>query len=433
MKAGFQFFQATAEADRCLLCYDAPCSKGCPSDTDPGTFIRKLKFRNIKGAINTIKENNIMGGVCGVLCPTSELCEKECAATLIDRPIRIGKIQRYLIEHAWKENFIPLNRQEPNGLKTAVIGAGPSGLSCAASLALKGYEVDVFEKKEEPGGMLRYLIPDYRLSKEFLSKELLDIISLGVNIKCSSPIDSAGKLDELLSDGYSAVYIATGTWKDKGLGLDSNKSGLYKASDFLQKCKTSSNTGMSEKLQGKTVCVIGGGDTAINTAEVCVKLGAKDVSVIYRRSYLQMPGDEKEKISALRAGINFIILTQPINYLVEDGKINRIEVITNTLGDTDSSGRPRPVPIDNSNHYIDTDIVVEAAGLEPDPENDKIFISLKSEKGLIVIDPANGKTSQADIYAGGDIVRGPSLIVEAVADGKRAAKTISENAGHPDA
>ncbi len=428
MEEGFTPYQAFAEADRCLLCYDAPCSKGCIGNTDPGTFIRKLKLRNIKGAIATIKSNNILGGVCGALCPTSDLCVKECSATSIDRPVQIGKLQRFLVEYGWKLNFNPVLKTKSRGIKIAVVGSGPSGLSCAAELCKDGFEVDIFERKPQPGGMLRYLIPDYRLGKDFLDKELNDITSLGVNIKCNSSIESEDDLRNLFEEGYKRIYIATGTWQVESLGLDSDIKGFLNAVEFLEKCKSSEKDEMVEILEDRAVFVIGGGDTALDTARTALKFGAGEVSIIYRRSFMQMPGNEKEKIAALKSGINFLILTQPVKYLSAEGKITGIEVVRNKLGDIDSSGRPRPVPVDTSNHTIDADIIVEAIGLKPDISNKELFSKLQlSEKGLIIVDDKTGSTSRKNIHAGGDITRGPSLIVEAVADGKRAARAIAES------
>ncbi|UCB46389.1 MAG: FAD-dependent oxidoreductase [Spirochaetota bacterium] len=420
--------QAYAEAGRCLLCFDAPCSKGCPAGTDPGTFIRKLRLRNIKGAIATVKNNNILGGICGILCPVSGLCEKECAATPIDRPIQIGRVQRFLIEHGRKLKFNPLEKKEPNNINIAIIGCGPSGLSCAAELAKEGFSVDIFEKKPKPGGVMRYLIPDHRLSKEFLNEELKDISSLGVNIRYKSPVESGEELEKLLKEGYRAVYIATGTWGMKSLGLASVYKGFYNAKEFLEKCKSTEKPDMKKIISGKRVCVIGGGDTAIDAAESALILDAKDVSIVYRRSFAQMPGDENGKIEALKSGINFLILTQPVKYLTNGGRITGIEAVRNKLGTSDTSGRPRPVPISGSSHIISTDIIIEAIGFGPEDDSKMLFEKFKlSEKGLILVDEKTGTTSKKSFYAGGDITRGPSLIPEAVADGKRAAKAILED------
>ena len=199
MEKGFGLDEAVAEAQQCLLCHDAPCSKGCPAGTDPGAFIMKLRLRNLTGAIRTIRENNVLGGSCGVLCPAARLCEKECSATGIDRPVRIAKLQRFLIEHAWKTGFKVL--EKPAGAakdKVAVVGAGPAGLSCAAELAKRGYSVTVFEARPEPGSTLRYGIPAFRLSAEFLKKDLAELEALGVEFICSAPLEGIGAVEKLL-------------------------------------------------------------------------------------------------------------------------------------------------------------------------------------------------------------------------------------------
>ncbi|MBA7526408.1 Glutamate synthase [NADPH] small chain [subsurface metagenome] len=325
-------------------------------------------------------------------------------------------------------NFNPVLKTKSRGIKIAVVGSGPSGLSCAAELCKDGFEVDIFERKPQPGGMLRYLIPDYRLGKDFLDKELNDITSLGVNIKCNSSIKSEDDLKNLFEEGYKRIYIATGTWQVESLGLGSDIKGFLNAVEFLEKCKSSEKDEMVKILEDRAVFVIGGGDTALDTARTALKFGAGEVSIIYRRSFMQMPGNEKEKIAALKSGIHFLILTQPVKYLSGEGKITGIEVVRNKLGDIDPSGRPRPIPVDNSNHTIDADIIIEAIGLKPDISNKELFSKLQlSEKGLIIVDDKTGSTSRKNIHAGGDIIRGPSLIVEAVADGKRAARAIAKS------
>ncbi len=234
MEKGFDIAQAVAEADRCLLCFDPPCSRGCPAETDPGSFIRKLRLRNVTGAIRTIKVNNILGGACGVLCPASRLCEKECSATGIGRPVEIGKIQRALVEHAWKIGFQPLPRPSASRGKVAVVGSGPAGLSCAAELALGGYAVTVFEERAQPGGMIRYGVPTYRFDVEFLRNEMADLEHLGVKFVCATRVDGAAGVQKLLGEGFKAVFLAPGLWsadripgrgKDQGCPLFRRLSG----------------------------------------------------------------------------------------------------------------------------------------------------------------------------------------------------------------
>ncbi|MCG2677365.1 NAD(P)-binding protein, partial [bacterium] len=208
MEKGFDLSQAIIEASRCLLCHDAPCSQECPAENDPATFIRKLRFRDIKGAVRTIKENNILGGICGIVCPNEKLCQKACSATEIDRPIEIGKLQRFLVEYGWETGFKPFEKIPTTKAKVATVGSGPAGLSCAAELARAGFDVTVFESREKPGGVLRYGVPEFRLNSEFLDREIEDVKELGVKIKCKSRIGAKG-VDNLIKKGFKAVFIAT--------------------------------------------------------------------------------------------------------------------------------------------------------------------------------------------------------------------------------
>ncbi|MGD9873865.1 MAG: FAD-dependent oxidoreductase [Kiritimatiellia bacterium] len=430
MPRGFDLGQAVEEANRCLLCYDAPCSKGCPGGTDPGAFIKKLRMRNITGAIRTIKSNNILGGACGVLCPTAQLCEKECSATaLMDRPIQIGKIQRALIEHSWHMNFSPLEKGAPRKEKIAVVGSGPAGLSCAAELAKAGFKITVFEARPKAGGVLRYGVPAYRFSEDFLDRELADIKRLGITLKCSTPIRGKGAAEGLLKKGFAAVFLAPGLWEP--MRLKKNPApvrGVFTATDFLCSMKTGKQAQARKAIQGKRVAVIGGGSVAIDCVESALKLKAKDVYLIYRRSYAQMPAEEKERSEALQAGIHFLLLNQPVDYVTDSkGALKAIRLVRTELGKKDSSGRRSPVEIPGSEWEMKIDAVVEAIGVRPAADTITGFQTLKRTPGnLIVADPDTGATSVKKIFAGGDIVRGPALIIEAVKDGKAAAKAIQK-------
>jgi len=283
MSKGFTMAQALEEAERCLLCHDAPCSKGCPGGTDPGTFIRKLKFRNITGAIRTIKQNNILGGACGVLCPTAQLCERECSAVALrGNPIQIGKIQRCLIEHSWELDFTPLEKSAPREEKIAIIGSGPAGLSCAAELAKAGFQVTIFEARPEAGGVLRYGVPTYRFAQEFLARELKDLERLGVTFQCNTPIQDPGAAEELLTKGFASVFLAPGLWEPMRLKADTTpRSGLFTATDFLSGLRDGRQVQMEKAVKGKRVAVIGGGSVAMDCVESISKLGARDVTLIY--------------------------------------------------------------------------------------------------------------------------------------------------------
>jgi len=415
---GFDFGTAVAEAGRCLLCHDAPCSQGCPAGTDPGTFIRKLRLRNVTGAIRTVKENNILGGACGVLCPVARLCEKECAACGIDRPIRIGKLQRFLVEQSWRTDFrVFAGRPRPAGEKrVAVIGAGPAGLSCAAELAKLGIPVTVFEARPEAGGVLRYGVPEFRLPKAFLEGEIADVRSLGVEFRFGKRIPSRAAAEALLGKGFSAVFLGIGLWKASRLeGKPRDVAGLLSSVDFLAALRDGRKVAVGRAVKGRTVAVIGGGSVAIDCARCALRLGAQDVYLLYRRSYAQMPAEEDERQEALLEGVHFLLLNQPVGYLTDPrGGLRGVSLRRTRLGVKDASGRRRPEELTGSDWALEAQVAVEAIGNEPE-----------DGLGLIRADARDCRTAKAGVFAGGDIVRGPDLVVRAVLDGKTAARSIA--------
>jgi NADPH-dependent glutamate synthase beta subunit-like oxidoreductase len=437
MSKGLDLAQAIAEADRCLLCHDAPCSEGCPADTKPAEFIRKLRFKNVTGAIRTIKENNILGGACGVLCPTSQLCEEKCSAMFksqnrpegADRPIPIGKIQRFLVEHSWERGFKVFEKPEPRSGKIAVVGSGPGGLSCAAELAKDGYQVTVFEARPEPGGVLRYGVVSYRFDLNFLEHEMADVKALDVKFQYDTPIDSKNGAEKLLKDGFDAVFLAPGLWdaatiKPAGKEIE----GLFSSVDYLEALRDGRFEEIAKQIKGKTVAVIGGGSVAMDCIESAVKLDPKDVYLIYRRSYSQMPAEPDERIEAQEAGIHFMLLNQPLDYVTDKkNRLKGLKLVRTRLGEPDESGRRRPVEITGSEWIMDADVVIEAIGNKAPEESSEWYPNVKVDgKKLIQVDPETGKTSVGGIFAGGDIVRGPALVVQAVQDGKVAARAIKE-------
>jgi NADPH-dependent glutamate synthase beta subunit-like oxidoreductase len=437
MSKGLDLIQAISEADRCLLCHDAPCSAACPAETQPAEFIRKLRLKNITGAIRTIKENNILGGACGVLCPTSRLCEEKCSAMFkslnrpdgADRPIQIGKIQRFLIEHSWQRDFKVFTKPAPRKEKIAVVGSGPGGLSCAAELAKDGYQVTVFEAKPEPGGVLRYGVVSYRFDLDFLEHEMKDIKSLGIAFECNAPIQGKDGAEKLLKEGYDAVFLAPGLWeaasiKPAGKDID----GLFSSVDYLAALRDGRFEEMERKLKGKTVAVIGGGSVAMDCIESAVRLEAKDVYLIYRRSYSQMPAEADERVEALESGVHFLLLNQPLDYVTDDqNRLTGLKLVRTRLGEPDASGRRAPEAIDGSEWQMNADVVIEAIGNIAAEDSPQWYPNVDiDEKKLIKADPETGKTSVKGIFAGGDIVRGPALVVQAVQDGKVAAAAIKE-------
>ncbi len=437
MGKGLDLAQAIAEADRCLLCHDAPCSDACPADTRPAEFIRKLRFKNVTGAIRTIKENNILGGACGVLCPTSRLCEEKCSAMFksqnrpegADRAIPIGGIQRFLIEHSWDRDIQIFEKPAARAERVAVVGSGPGGLSCAAELAKDGYQVTVFEAKPEPGGVLRYGVVSYRFDLEFLAHEMQDIKSLGVEFKCNSPIEGESGAEKLLQDGFDAVFLAPGLWasatiKPTGRDID----GLFSSVAYLSALRDGRFEEMEKRIQGKTVAVIGGGSVAMDCIESAIRLDAKDVYLIYRRSYSQMPAEPDERIEALECGVHFLLLNQPLDYITDDqNRLVGVNLVRTRLDEPDDSGRRRPESIEGSEWTMNTDVVIEAIGNIAPDESLRWYPNIKvDDKKLIQVEPESGRTSVDGIFAGGDIVRGPALVVEAVQDGKVAAASIKK-------
>jgi NADPH-dependent glutamate synthase beta subunit-like oxidoreductase len=386
-------------------------------------------MRNITGAVRTIKTNNILGGACGVLCPTASLCEKECSASGIDRPIRIGKIQRFLIEHSWETGFKVFEKPECKKEKIAVVGSGPAGLSCAAELAKDGYRVTIFEARPGPGGVLRYGVPSYRFSTEFLKKEIRDVTDLGVEIKCSAPVRGEKAAEKLLEQGFAAVFLAPGLWQP--LRLKNNVetiNGLFTSTGFLAALREEKYEQVKPFIAGKNVAVIGGGSVAIDCAESSLRLGAKDVYLVYRRSYTQMPAEDEERISALRQGVHFLLLNQPLDYVKDaKGNLRGIKLRRTRLGETDASGRRKPVEIAGSDWNLEVEACIEAIGAEPEDESPGWYPSVGiTDKKLVIVDKETGATPVKAIFAGGDIIRGPGLVIQAIQDGKIAAGAIRE-------
>lgn len=418
--------QAVNEASRCLLCHDAPCSKACPAGTDPARFIRKLRLKNTTGAIRTIKSNNILGGVCGRLCPSARLCEKECVAKGLDNPIRIGEIQSAIVEHSWDIKFRSLERPVATKDKIAIVGAGPSGLSCAASLVKDGYQITIFEEKPKAGGVLRYGIPEHRLPSSYLESELEDLKYLGVEIRLSSPIKGQTSINKLFTDGFRAIYLAVGLWQPMISGKGNSIGGVMNAQNFLYSLRTENFAKTKELIKGKKIAVIGGGSVAIDCAMSAAEHGAKDVCIIYRRSYMEMPAEGDEKKSAMERGICFHLLNRPVDYVADNSQnLKAIKLIRTTLGNLDTSDRRVPEDVVGSEWELPVHMCIEAIGSQAPSELPHWYPMVTVTKNLLIqINTETGETSFNGIFAGGDIVHGPALIVEAVADGKLAANSI---------
>ncbi len=399
--AGFTHRTAMEEAARCLLCLDAPCSKGCPAGTDPGKFIRSIRFRNAKGAAETIRENNILGGTCARICPYDRLCEEFCSRCGIDRPIQIGKLQRYAIEQekAYKMQTLKAPAKKKNA-KVACVGAGPASLACASELAKEGYRVTIFEKEDKPGGVLTYGITPSRLPQAVVDHDIAQVRKLGVKFVMNTEVGKDVNLDEM---GFDAVFVGAGLWGTRLPDIKgTNLKGVYTAIDFLKAARTKKN----EFKPGKAVVIVGGGDVAIDCAVSAKLLGAEDVKIVYRRTLEEAPANMDEWHYAMNLGIGVTTNMAPAELM--GGKKLEYAVF---------NGRDK-----KSGLKLACDTIVFAIGQKPE-DMKKITSAKLNEKGGIAA-RANGKTNLAKVFAAGDIVNNGKTVVEAVAEGKEAAYSI---------
>ncbi len=430
MEVGFTLSQAIAEASRCLLCHDAPCSRGCPAGTDPGTFIWKLRVRNVRGAIRTIRQNNPLGGVCGVACPVERLCQKNCSATGIDRPIEIGRLQRFLVEQGWGMGFDPIAQAPPRKESVAIVGSGPAGLTCAVELARAGIQATVFEARPRPGGVLRYGVPRFRLHEEFLDRELEDVRKLGVTFRCNTTIqrDQAGRL---LEKGYAAVFIAPGVWEPRRLPLPgAGLRNVTTATELLAGVRAGAAAAVARMVRKKNVAIIGGGSVAMDVASTCKALSAAKVYCICLESLAEIPASKADLGMALE---NFVVVkpqAQVTRILGLAGKVTGVQGIETVWKRPGSFAPANARPVPGTEFKLRVDAVVFSIGSGPAAEGRELAAGLKTARdGLIQTKRDGVSTSKPGIFAGGDIVRGPALIVNAVADGKAAAKRILESLG----
>jgi NADPH-dependent glutamate synthase beta subunit-like oxidoreductase len=426
MEKGWSLTQAMNEAARCHLCYDAPCSKACPASTNPAEFIRKLRLRNVKGAIRTVKENNILGGICAVVCPTEQLCQKACVAAGLDRPIDIGHIQRFLVEHSWQMNFKPVEKAAALPGKVAIIGSGPAGLACAAEVARNGYKVEVFESMEKPGGVLRYGVPSFRLHPDFLDRELKDLQDLGVKIICNKKIGDTGA-EKLLEKDFDAVFYAPGTWKPVEIDIPGSRlKNVMTAREFLKMMRTGEQKDLGKQVKGKNIAVYGGGSVAMDAATTAKALGANKVYLIYRRSFREMPAAEHDIKMALANNVCFRTMSI-VTELVGDKTgclkgLKGLETDWKKSGDTSAANL---TTVNDTDFKLKIDFFIPALGYQPETTAQKVCPAIKfSKKGLVETKSDGVSTSHPRIFSGGDIVRGPALVVEAVADGKAAGQKI---------
>ncbi len=424
-KKAYGVLQAISEASRCLNCHEPPCSRDCPAGTDPGTFIRKLKLKNIKGAVRTIKNNNILGGICGALCPTERLCMKGCSATGIDRPIEIGKIQRFLVEYGWETGFDAIKKKGSGKGQIAVIGSGPAGLACAAELAKNGYGITIFEGREKAGGVLRYGVPEFRMNTEFVERELEDVLTLGVELKTRSRIER-GEADRLLSEGFEAVFMGIGTWNPARLDIPgSDLVNVTDSQKFLEGMRSGRNVELGSKIRGKNVAVVGGGSVAMDAATTCATLGANKVYVIYRRSLREMPADEEDLDLALSHNITLRTQSIVTELIGEDGRLTGLKGCETDWKNPDDHSAANLVTVPGTEYRLNVDFFVKAIGMRSEEGNKGLSELVENlPNGLVKTGDDGVSTTHKRIFVGGDAARGPALIVQAVQDGKTAAECI---------
>ena len=411
---GYDEETAVAEAERCLHCKVPQCRKGCPVSIDIPTFIGKIKERDFDGAIATIKESNALPAICGRVCPQENQCEKHCILAKRGESVAIGRLERFVADRelAADKEVKPVERAA-DAQKVAVIGAGPSGLSCAGDLAKKGYDVTIFEALHKAGGVLSYGIPEFRLPKDtVVKKEIENIEKLGVKIELDSVAGRLYTVDELMQEeGFDAVFIGTGAGLPRFQGIPG---------EFPE---------YATPIQvGRHVAVVGGGNVAMDAARTALRLGAEKVSIIYRRSEAEIPARAEEVEHAKEEGIDFQLLTNPVEVLGdENGWVKGLRCIRMELGEPDASGRRRPIPIEGSEFDMEMDTVIIAIGTGPNPIIAHTTPGLKTTKrGNIEADEETCATSKEGVFAGGDIVTGAATVILAMGAGRKAAAAIDE-------
>lgn len=427
---GYTPEMAVEEATRCLHCKHQPCVSGCPVNIHIPDFIEKVAQGEFEEAYKIISLTSTLPAICGRVCPQENQCEKVCVRGIKNEPVAIGRLERFVADYHREHNDTPFEKPQSNGHKVAIVGAGPAGLTCAGDLAKLGYQVTIFEALHVAGGVLMYGIPEFRLPKEIVQKEISHLKELGVEIITNFIVGRSDSIDSIMEEGYEAVFIGSGAGLPNFMGLPGeNLIGVYSANEFLTRINLMKayQEDSDTPVQHPTKCVVvGGGNVAMDAARCARRLGA-EVHIVYRRSMEELPARKEEVEHAEEEGIIFDLLCNPVRVIGDDqGWCKQIECIRMELGEPDETGRRRPVPIEGSNFTIDIDCMIMAIGTSPNPLIRHTTKGLEvNRKGCFICDE-DGLTSRENIYAGGDAVSGAATVINAMGAGKRAAAAIDK-------
>ena len=430
---GYTEEMAIDEAQRCLNCKTRPCMEGCPVSVKIPEFLTFMKDGDFEGAYQKIKETNALPAVCGRVCPQEKQCESKCVRGIKGEPVGIGRLERFAADYHMANVEDKIEVPEWNGKKIAVVGSGPSGLTVAGDMAKRGYKVTVYEAFHTAGGVLMYGIPEFRLPKDIVQKEISTLKKMGVDIQTNVIIGRTLTVDELFNDmGYDGVYIGSGAGLPRFMGIEGESlNGVYSANEFLTRINLMKGYKFPEYdtpvYVGKNVAVLGGGNVAMDAARSAKRLGAENVYIVYRRGKEELPARAEEVEHAEQEGIEFKLLQNPTRILGnEDGWVDGMEVIKMELGEPDESGRRRPVEIAGSEEVLDIDTVVVAIGQTPNPLIRQTTEGLETNKRGCIIADENGLTTREKVYAGGDVVTGAATVILAMGAGKKAAEALDK-------
>ena len=429
---GYTAAQAIDEAKRCLQCKNKPCTSGCPVCIDIPSFIKEIADGNFERAYQLIHKSSSLPAVCGRVCPQETQCEKNCIRGIKGEPVAIGRLERFVADWHNQNATETVEKPESNSHKVAIIGSGPAGLTCAGDLAKKGYDVTVFEALHRAGGVLVYGIPEFRLPKDIVQLEIDHLKQLGVKIETNMVIGRILSIDELFELGFEAVFIGSGAGLPKFMRIPGeNLKGVYSANEFLTRVnlmKAYKKDSQTPIQNAKKVVVVGGGNVAMDAARCAKRLGAEEVSIVYRRSEAELPARKEEVEHAKEEEIQFKLLNNPIRVLGDDkGNVCGVECLRMELGEPDASGRCRPIEVEGSEFVIECDCVIISIGTSPNPLIKSTTEGLATEKwGGIIADDKTGQTSREGVFAGGDAVTGAATVILAMGAGKNAATAIDE-------